>query len=377
MKKYSIALLITLVSGLGLYAQGADTMRAFNEKVVIIKRSPGKGMTEQRMERVMVSPEDSAARAAYEKAWKAYSDAMKVWSDSVQAIHRRFNPADGKPMPPLPPMPPMPKISMPKGNRTEVIFSLDSLAIEMDSMAADWASSPRDFPFPGMDQMPGHFEEEFMVKEEPAKNPDLLISQGEWGIGFTNIMNEESNMPTLYSKFPELNNGKSLNIFFAQNYGLKFSKGGKTRLWFGVRYDINNYRFKDDNVRLADNQAYFTVNYDSSNNSDKSKVVVNYLSVPIALGYQSNGYSQGDGFYVKAGVNFGYRVRVHTKVKSDKGKTEKEFDDFNFNNFDVSPYVAMGYKGWGFYARYSITPMFVENQGPLGNQISFGMNFLL
>jgi hypothetical protein len=177
-----------------------------------------------------------------------------------------------------------------------------------------------------------------------------------------------------YSNMPELNNGKSIHVALENNWGFNLIKG-KLRLWLGLRYDITNYRFNDADTRLVGGSNYFKTSMDTNNNSIKSKVVTNYIGVPIALGFQSNRYSMEEGFFIRAGVNAGYRVRAHSKVKLENGNKDKEFDDFNFNDFAVSPFVYVGYNSIGMYARYTTTPLFKEGQGEEAYAVQFGLIF--
>lgn len=208
------------------------------------------------------------------------------------------------------------------------------------------------------------------------KQPATIVSGGSLDFGFSNVSkpNNDFIVGLPYTNFPELNNGKSLHIGLENNWGFNLIKG-KMRLWMGLRYDINNYRFNNPDTRLLENQPAFISTVDSMSNSTKSKVVVNYIGVPIALGYQSDAFDAEDGFYIKAGVNAGYRVRVHTKVKLENGNKEKGFDDFNFNDFALTPFVMLGYNNIGLYARYTTTPLFKEGEGQEAYAFQFGLVF--
>lgn len=201
-----------------------------------------------------------------------------------------------------------------------------------------------------------------------------VINTASWNIGFANVQRGTVPFGIGYSEFPELKNGKSVGIGFEQNWGFNLIQG-KLRLWTGVRYDIHNYRFSNTDMRLVAGQNTFTTRIDSGSNTDKSKVVVNYLGVPIALGFQSNRNHIDQGFSIKAGVTAGYMVRGHTKVKSNAGKKEKEFDDFNFNDFALSPFVVIGYNSVALYGRYTTTGLFKSGQGPSANAYEFGLLF--
>lgn len=221
--------------------------------------------------------------------------------------------------------------------------------------------------------------ENIEIDSEVIRGPLVIpgiISSANLNLGFGNVNAQKlpplPQLPFLYSPFPELNTGKSLHVGLENNWGFNLIKG-KLRLWTGLRYDINSYRFSDPDTRLSPGSKYFNTSLDSMANSVKSKVVVNYLGIPIALGYQSDSRDAEEGFFIRAGVTAGYRVRTHSKVKLENSSKDKVFDDFSFNNFAVSPFLLVGYNSIGIYARYTTTPLFSESQGPEANAFQFGL----
>ena len=177
-----------------------------------------------------------------------------------------------------------------------------------------------------------------------------------------------------YSRMPEIKTVSSIHFGLASEWGVRIGSG-HFRLWSGINYDILNYRFADDNVRLKPGQRYFTAFTDTAVVSEKSKVVVNYIAVPLAIAYHSKKRHPEDGFSIKAGVSAGYRVRTHTKVKYDNNKTEKAFDDFNFNDFLITPFVQISYNNVGLYLRVNTSPVFKANQGFFYEGMQFGLAF--
>lgn len=213
---------------------------------------------------------------------------------------------------------------------------------------------------------------EFGEDGKTAYKPASILNEGAFNFGFTGLMRGSN---PVGNELPELSNGKSLHIGLEQSWGFNLI-AHKVRFWTGIRYDIHNYRFSNSNVRLAADQSNFSYALDSVNNSSKSKLVVNYIGVPLAIGYNSDANNADEGFWIRAGVNAGYRVRAHSKVKTESGNKDKLFDDFNTNNFAVSPFVYLGYNSVGIYARMTTTPFFTENQGAASNAFQFGIVFM-
>jgi hypothetical protein len=198
-----------------------------------------------------------------------------------------------------------------------------------------------------------------------------VISSFTANLGFANVRRNDKTGAT---DLPELNNGRSMGFGIAQNWGFNIIKG-KLRLWTGLRYDIHNYQFASAKVRLHPSENTFNYHIDSNANSTLSKVVVNYLGIPIALGFQSNRNHPDRGFNMRIGATGGYRVRTHSKVTTSSGRKDKQFDDFNFNDFALTPFVEIGYNSVCLYARYTMTNLFKDHQGAESNAFEFGLLF--
>jgi len=203
------------------------------------------------------------------------------------------------------------------------------------------------------------------------KTPTVLLVGG-MQMGFATL--QRTNTTGISAEFPELNNGGTLHFGFNSEWGIK-TFSGNWRLWGGIQYDIMNYRFNNNDIRLMANQPMFNTQTDSANNSAKSKIVVNYIGIPLSFGYQSKAKAADEGFGIRAGVLAGYRVRTHTKVKLDNEKTIKDFDDFNMNDFLITPFVQISYNNVGLYFRYNTSPLFKEQQGPKYTGMQFGLVF--
>jgi hypothetical protein len=175
---------------------------------------------------------------------------------------------------------------------------------------------------------------------------------------------------------PELNNAKSIHFGIEQQWGFNLIRG-KVRVFTGIRYDIHNYRFQNNYTRLIQDQPEFTAVEVGGPLIDpipveKSKVVSNYIGIPVSLGFQDK---PGDNskFSAKVGVHAGYRVRTHTKIKQSGGNVEKQFDDFNMNDFYLSPFVNVNYGDMGLYMRYPLTNLFKSGQGASTQSVQFGI----
>jgi len=220
-----------------------------------------------------------------------------------------------------------------------------------------------------------------MVKRK--RKPKATIEETRQYWGYNSQIIDEASMRTMSTAMgdqsnylPELNNAKSVHFGLEQQWGFNLIRG-KVRVFTGIRYDIHNYRFQNPNTRLTQDQPEFTATEIGGPlikpiAVDKSKVVVNYIGIPISLGFQDK---PGDHskFSAKVGVHAGYRVRTHTKIKQSNGNVEKQFDDFNMNDFYLSPFVNVNYGDMGLYMRYPLTNLFKDGQGANTQSVQFGI----
>lgn len=220
-----------------------------------------------------------------------------------------------------------------------------------------------------------------MVKRK--RKPKATIEETKQYWGYNSQIIDEASMKTISTAMggqsnylPELNNAKSVHWGIEQQWGFNLIRG-KVRVFTGIRYDIHNYRFQNNYIRLTQDQPEFTAtDIDGGpfkpSSVDKSKVVVNYIGIPVSLGFQDK---PGDNskFSAKIGVHAGYRVRTHTKIKQSGGNVEKQFDDFNMNDFYLSPFVNVNYGDMGLYMRYPLTNLFKEGQGANTQSVQFGI----
>ena len=220
-----------------------------------------------------------------------------------------------------------------------------------------------------------------MVKRKRKPKATIEETRQYWGYN-TQIINdsEMKTMSTAMGKqsnyLPELNNAKSIHFGIEQQWGFNLIRG-KVRVFTGIRYDIHNYRFQNNYIRLTQDQPEFTAVEVGGPLIDpipveKSKVVSNYIGIPVSLGFQDK---PGDNskFSAKVGVHAGYRVRTHTKIKQSSGNVEKQFDDFNMNDFYLSPFVNVNYGDMGLYMRYPLTNLFKNGQGASTQSVQFGI----
>ncbi|HOW32224.1 MAG TPA: DUF2807 domain-containing protein, partial [Bacteroidales bacterium] len=175
------------------------------------------------------------------------------------------------------------------------------------------------------------------------------------------------NYPADYSLL-EQNYVKSTNVnlnLFEQNFNLVNNKLG---LVTGIGITWNNYRFDATETRLAKGDGVLAV-YPAQGTDvsyTKSKLVVNYLTVPLMLEYQTNPRSKSNSFHAGAGVVGGLRIGSHTKYVYDNGGKQKDKTpgDYYLNPFKVDGIVKIGWGVVNLYGTYSLSTLFRSGKGP-------------
>lgn len=230
-------------------------------------------------------------------------------------------------------------------------------------------------PIVRMDEDEDEDESIWVLDEEPEEESKSTNFEAfsSFMLGYNRLSEYTSSVNT------ELINAKSLNAYIGiANVGMQLDRRGHLRFWTGIGADIDNYRFSDTRLRLQAAQPTFSPFIDSTQNSGdtrKSKLTATYLTIPVYLGFHSRGSSE-KGVNVLLGCQFGYRTHTHTKIVSENGAKAKDRDDFNLNDWKISPTVQIGYKGLHFYAKYNLQPFLKERQGPEANLFTFGGVFV-
>jgi len=213
---------------------------------------------------------------------------------------------------------------------------------------------------------------------------------GGFGMGINGYVNNKLSyeLPEEY-EFMDLLWQKSINVdinIYEQNISL--SQNGNIGLVTGIGYSIYNYRFTHSFTVMQDSN-YFSGLYNRDINVRKSKIVTNYIMVPVLFEIQDKNPNPLTKYrwHVNIGAIFGLRVHTHQKTYFDEQNKEfnlvnpltghvdataispsypkaKVHDDFYMRPFKVDASLRVGW-GWiNLYANVSLTEMFSKNKGP-------------
>ncbi|MFP4472208.1 MAG: GIN domain-containing protein [Bacteroidota bacterium] len=192
---------------------------------------------------------------------------------------------------------------------------------------------------------------------------------GHWAgfeLGINGYVDADQNIdvPAEYD-FLTLKYEKSIDVnlnIFEQNINLVNNKLG---LVTGIGLRWNNYRF-DNNVVLVPDSSKIYGYKDYSKPWEKSKLVVNYLNVPLLLEYQTNRFSRSNSFHIAAGMVLGWRYASHTKMLyKDNGRHKpKDRDSFHLSPFRYDATVRIGWGIINLYGTYAMNTLFKDGRGP-------------
>ncbi|MFH1118429.1 MAG: DUF2807 domain-containing protein [Bacteroidota bacterium] len=197
---------------------------------------------------------------------------------------------------------------------------------------------------------------------------------GHWGgfdMGINGYLNKDMafDIPEDYS-FLELRYEKSINValnIYEQNFNLIGKNFGLTT---GLGFEWNNYRFDNNVLLVRDTLGFVDGEFLDTDgiNYTKSKLVVNYLTLPVLLEYQTNRFANKNSFHISAGILAGLRIGSHSKIAYNDGAKQKDKyndkKDYDINPFKLDLTARIGWGKVNLYANYSLTTLFKDNRGP-------------
>lgn len=193
-------------------------------------------------------------------------------------------------------------------------------------------------------------------------------------IGWNNYMaaNQALSLPEEL-RYMDLNTNTSLefNLNMAE-LGINLVKD-HIGLVTGVGLRWNNYKFANTSVRLSKGVNELEHVFDSTTNTDKSKLMVTYLTVPLMIEFQARVNHRP--LYLAAGVEGALKLGAKTKWKTESGSKTKERSDFYINPFTYVLAARLGYDEFGLYGTYSLQSLFKENEGPELYPFTLGISF--
>ncbi len=209
--------------------------------------------------------------------------------------------------------------------------------------------------------------------------------KGHWSgveFGFNGFANAN------YSMYPASENNFLDNDLLRSNVLnlniLQYSKGiqqnrNNIGLVAGVGLSFQSYHLNDNTTISIDENLKIhpsVIFYDSS---QKSKLSITYIEVPLLLEFQIPMRNKANRLYFSAGLTGAKKLESHTKMKYCKdGKREKlkSPGDYSIKDYKVAATFRMGYRRFNLFATYDLKPLFEDRKGPILYPFSFGFKLL-
>ena len=185
-------------------------------------------------------------------------------------------------------------------------------------------------------------------------------------IGFNNINLENTSANSGFDQF-DFQLARSSNFTFSPVGQRLNLYNNQFYLEYKAMFEFCSFRFKED-ITIQDQGNALLI--EELNDIKKSKLNIRYFTVPLGFTFRSSVKTKGF-VRLSAGVFGGYLLGANTKLRFDDRK-EKQYDDFNINEFRYGVYGKLGLGLLHVYYRYAFSPMFEAGNNPIGNMYSFG-----
>lgn len=165
---------------------------------------------------------------------------------------------------------------------------------------------------------------------------------------------------------------------------LQYSKGiqqirNNIGLVTGLGLSFQSYHLNNNTTISVDESGKVHPSMLYFDSSQKSKLSLFYLEVPLLLEFQVPISHFSNRLYFSAGLTGSKRLETHTKVKYRKnGKKEKlkSPGDYSIKDYKVAATLRVGYRWVNLFATYDLAPLFEDRQGPVLYPFSAGIRLI-
>lgn len=199
-----------------------------------------------------------------------------------------------------------------------------------------------------------------------AQDTDATQKKGRPNIPGTFQVDVGFNMPSEKAGFNTNFFGSStINLYYFYDKRLGNSKFS---VHTGVGLGLERYKFSNDRTLVYDaGMDSVSMGFSTFPNIKKSKLITNYVDVPLELRFSTRPDDPNRSFKVSLGFKFGVLYDSFTKLKySEDGEKKKIKDKQNFNIYPIrfGPYLRIGAGNISVYGYYSLSPVFRPGIGP-------------
>ncbi len=202
--------------------------------------------------------------------------------------------------------------------------------------------------------------------------------------GWSNYMDKNFISGQKGDEFLDLNTAKSINLaWYVAGLNAKITRSKALVFQTALGLDWTNFRFEDGwSIDRENGMTVASPKYliDGVSQVSKSKLMTLYLNLPVMVRWNIPlGSDYKHHLYLATGAIGGLRLGSHTKAKYYDNTTlgsgkVKDKDSFNLNMLTYDLTLRAGYRGFGVFFNYQMTPMFEKNKGPRVFPYSVGIS---
>ena len=158
-----------------------------------------------------------------------------------------------------------------------------------------------------------------------------------------------------------------------------FFKNNGLSIGIGLSFYSHNYLTKSDITQYQDTSGQVLSKFTaySPYTINRSKIVRNFLDIPVELRYRTTPNEKGHSWKVAVGAKIGYRTNIYSKVID---KNDDKYKSFIYPQVSRSRYGLTGRIGYGKVSvngYYSLSNFFFEGRGAEITPISVGVTLTL
>ena len=155
---------------------------------------------------------------------------------------------------------------------------------------------------------------------------------------------------------------RSLGIYYNKRYRIS----NKLSFYGAGGLGVEKMAFGKNFFLTRDNGQIFLDTLSGFVDIKKNKLVVTYFDLPLELRFHPKGTSEGEGFFISAGVIPGVKLTSHTKLKyqlsGGSRQKEKLGANFGLNDYRVGLQFRIGWKGVNFFFKTYLTNLYRNGQ---------------
>ncbi|HWR34158.1 MAG TPA: outer membrane beta-barrel protein [Chitinophagaceae bacterium] len=175
------------------------------------------------------------------------------------------------------------------------------------------------------------------------------------------------------------NLSRSFNAYFLFDFPFKTNPKLSVALGAGIATD--HILFSKTYIGIKDNTSGILFTYQpDTTHFKKTKLATAYLEAPVEFRYSAEPVT-GKGVKFAMGIKVGTLLNAHTRNAKLEDESNNVINDYVmkeaskrfFNKTRLSVTGRIGYRHWGLYGSYQLTPLFRDGMGPVVKPFSIGL----